>query len=73
MGNMAMVDLAPGETVRLVFNNRRDLVIPPFFFRWDPIYPDGIGDGLPFYGPDNRNTEGEMAGNSSNNLFQPEE
>ena len=72
MGNGANIDLAAGETVRLVFNNTRNIEIPRFFFRWDPIYPDGIGDGLPFYGPDNRNNQNEITGNSSFNLFQPD-
>ena len=45
--NVASVDLAPGETVQLLFTNT-ELAQPAFipFFVWHPIYPDGIGDGL---------------------------
>ena len=83
---LATVNLGAGDSVTVTFTNT---VFPPAFFKWDPIYPSGVGTGRAFYGTDSRSmnvassdqsvdaesddeaVDGELTGNSSFNLFQP--
>jgi filamentous hemagglutinin family protein len=67
----AGIFLDPGENVRIVFRNSRQPVVSAAFFRWDPIFPDGIGGGFPYYGSSDRDTDNEIAGASSASTFGP--
>lgn len=54
-GMTSNIHLLPGQEVSVTFTNTQNVTPPTttfgfLGFRWDPIYPDGVGTGLGYYG-----------------------
>ncbi len=43
---IATVNAVAGGTITVQFTNSQ---IPPTYFKWDPIFPDGVGSGCAYY------------------------
>ena len=73
LSSIQAFSVAAGEVFQLTFTNS-ELFNPAIGFRYEPIYPVGVGAGALEYGAPVRTgdaNQGEIAGSSSYDTFSP--